>query len=280
LRPGESLDYSHPICARYYSDEFFDADIPMYLQRARINGSPILELGCGTGRILIPLAQAGFHIAGIELYPSMLKATGEKIAELDEPVRKRIKLIQADMSAFCLKQRFKMAYISANTMFHLPSQKQQQCLECVYYALKPGGEILIDCESHTSMITAQECIGLLSRCDDYDEDGKAVSVRSWITQIDVKRRIMQVRTEVTEKDCSGNISKRTYSYTLHWFDKDEMEQLLDTCGFTVTDIYSDWDMRRFSEGHHRMIFAANRGSHEAGRKEIKAMTKPLEVDDR
>jgi SAM-dependent methyltransferase len=252
----DRLSYSHPVCARHYSDEFFDADIRMYLERARINGSPILELGCGTGRILIPLAQAGFQVVGIELYPSMLKIARQRIAELDEPVRRRIKLIQADMSDFSLKQRFNMAYISANTIFHLPHQKQQKCLECVYYALKLGGEILIDCESHTSMIIAQECIGLLSRCDDYDEDGKAVSVRSWITCMDAQRRIMQVRTEVAEKDCSDSISKRTYNHTLHWLDKDEMEQLLTGCGFRVTDIYGDWDMRRFSEGHHRMIFVA------------------------
>jgi SAM-dependent methyltransferase len=258
IYPNDRLNYSHPICARHYSDEFFDADIPMYLQRARINGSPILELGCGTGRILIPLAQAGFHVVGIELYPSMLKIAREKIAELDEPVRKRIKLIQADMSAFCLKQRFNMAYISANTIFHLPRQKQRKCLECVYYALKPGGEILIDCESHTIMITAQECIGLLCRCDDYDEDGKPASVRSWITHIDVKSHIMQMRTEVAEKDCNNNISKRTYDNTFHWLDKDEMEQLLNRCGFRVTGIYGDWDMRRFSEGHHHMIFAATK----------------------
>ena len=248
----ERLSYSHPICARHYSDEFFDADIPMYLERARANGSLILELGCGTGRILIPLAQAGFQAVGMELYSSMLKVAREKIAQLDEPVRKRIKLIQADMSDFSLKQRFNMAYISANTIFHLPRQKQRKCLECVYDALKPGGEILMDCESHTSMITAQECIGLLSRCDDYGEDGKAVSVRSWITCVDVRSRIMQVTTEVTE----DNIRKHTYDHTLHWLDRDEMEQLLAGCGFRVTDIYGDWDMRRFSEGHHRMIFNA------------------------
>lgn len=254
----ERLNYSHPICARHYSDEFFDADIPMYLERARVNGSPILELGCGTGRILIPLAQAGFQVVGIELYPSMLKVAGEKMAELDEPVRKRIKLVQADMSAFRLKQRFNMAYISANTIFHLPRRKQRKCLECVYDALNPGGEILIDCESLTIMTIAQGCIGLLCRCDDYDEDRKSVSIRSWITHVDVKSRIMQMRTEVTEKDCNDNTSRHTYAHTFHWLDKDEMEQLLTGCGFRVTGIYGDRDMRRFSESHHRMIFVAKR----------------------
>jgi SAM-dependent methyltransferase len=254
------LNYSHPVCARHYSDEFFDADIPMYLQHAQHSGSPILELGCGTGRLLIPLALAGFQVIGIDLYASMLKATSEKAARLDEIVRKRVSLLQADMSRFSLRQRFNMAYISANTIFYLSRHKQRGCLECTYDALKPGGTILIDCESFSSMVTAQECIGMLSRCDDYKDGtiGRLASVRSWIANVDLTRRLTHMATEVTEKSCDGDIKKHTYNHTLHWFDKNELEWLLAQCGFRITHIYGDWDMRSFSEGDHRMIFMADR----------------------
>jgi len=223
----------------------------MYLEHARRGGAPILELGCGTGRILIPLAQAGFRIVGIDLYAPMLRVAGEKITQLGEVVRRRIKLIQADMSQFSLKQRFNMVYISANTIFQLSHQKQRACLECAHDALNPGGMILIDCESPGSMSTALECVGMLNRVDDYHD----VSVRSWISYVDLAARLMKVKTEVTKK--SDN-RRHTYNQTLHWLDKAEMERLLAEFGFRVTHIYGDWDMRSFSDGDHRMIFAADR----------------------
>jgi len=223
----------------------------MYLEHARRSGSPILELGCGTGRILVPLAEAGFGIVGIDLYVSMLRVASEKIAKLSEAVRGGISLVQADMSQFILKQRFNMAYISTNTIFQLSLQKQRACLECARDVLKPGGTILMDCESPGSMSTAQECVGMLSRVDNYH----GVSVRSWITCVDLAARSMKIKTEVTEK---GDDRKHTYNQTLHWLDKAEMEHLLAECGYRVTHIYGNWDMRHFSDGDHRMIFVADR----------------------
>lgn len=257
---NDRSNYSHPICARHYSDEFFDADIPMYLKHAQRSGSPVLELGCGTGRLLIPLAQAGFTVVGLDLYAPMLKAASEKIAKLDEAARRRISLVQADMSRFSLKQHFNMAYISANTIFHLSRQEQRECLKHIRDALKPGGAILIDCESPSSMTTARECVGMLNRCDDYGEEntGKTASIRSWIMDVELARCLMRVRTEVTEESHSGDVKKWTYEHTLHWFDKDELEHLLAESGFTTRYVYGDWDMRLFSENDHRMIFAAGK----------------------
>ena len=48
-------------------------DIPFYLQQAKAHGGPILELGCGTGRVTIPLASNGFEVVGIDISPSMIQ---------------------------------------------------------------------------------------------------------------------------------------------------------------------------------------------------------------
>ena len=327
MNSNDRLSYSHSICAHHYSDEFFDADIPMYLDHARRSGSPILELGCGTGRLLIPLAQAGLRVVGLDLYAPMLRMASEKIAKLDEDTRKRITLLQADMSRFSLRRGFNMAYVSANTIFHLSRQEQRECLECAHDALKYGGTILIDCESSSSIATAQECVGMLNRCDDYEEDasrgprvrggceevgsrvaecddagrmsalpeevgaGKITSVRSWITDVDLVERVMCTRVEITERSRDGDNSRlaesslwkrlerrrengggrlrceevgkvqehsSTYNHILHWLDRDELERLLNECGFRTTRIYGGWDMRSFSEEDHRMIFVAER----------------------
>src|SRR6187401_1868218 len=59
--------------AEYYDcDHAVTEDVPFYLQLARQCGSPVLELACGTGRVLIPLARAGFELHGIDISANML----------------------------------------------------------------------------------------------------------------------------------------------------------------------------------------------------------------
>jgi 2-polyprenyl-3-methyl-5-hydroxy-6-metoxy-1,4-benzoquinol methylase len=56
-------------------------DLPFYLNKANKYGDPILELGCGTGRITIPLAKEGFSITGLDLLINMLKEAKRKSKE-------------------------------------------------------------------------------------------------------------------------------------------------------------------------------------------------------
>ena len=109
------------------------------------------------------------------------------------------------------------------------------------------------------MSTAQECVGMLSRFDDYPDDhaGKSASVRSWITCVDLADRRMRVRTGITEKSSDAKVEKYTYNHTLHWFGRIEMQRLLSECGFRTIHVYGDWDMSRFSDSDHRMIFVAD-----------------------
>jgi ubiquinone/menaquinone biosynthesis C-methylase UbiE len=65
------------------------ADIPFYLHYARQCGSPLLELACGTGRVLIPLAQAGFELYGIDISANMLAVCRRSVPRLTPKVRAR-----------------------------------------------------------------------------------------------------------------------------------------------------------------------------------------------
>ena len=80
---------------------FFDADYAGYLDDlplleayAQRTGSPLLELGCGTGRLLIPLAQAGYRVTGVEISPEMLRIARAKAEAAG--VTESVTLIEGD----------------------------------------------------------------------------------------------------------------------------------------------------------------------------------------
>ena len=68
--------------APWYDLEFarFDADLELYLGYAGIVGGPILEPACGTGRLLVPLAEAGYSVLGVDSSPAMIEQARRRIA--------------------------------------------------------------------------------------------------------------------------------------------------------------------------------------------------------
>src|ERR1051326_5853005 len=81
-------------------------DVDFYVEEAKAAGGPALEIGCGTGRILIPTARAGVTITGLDGSTEMLARARAKLAAEPAPVRQRATLVQADMRDFELGARF------------------------------------------------------------------------------------------------------------------------------------------------------------------------------
>ena len=62
-------------------------DVAFFVEMARETGGPVLEVGCGTGRVLIPTARAGVSISGLDASPSMLKVCRESLSRAPEDLR-------------------------------------------------------------------------------------------------------------------------------------------------------------------------------------------------
>src|SRR5713226_6914921 len=94
-------------------------DVEFYVEEARKAGSPVLEIGCGTGRILLPIAEAGISIVGLDLAPPMLDIARQKVARLPAETQARIGLLEGDMRDFALKRRFNLVLIPYRAFLHL-----------------------------------------------------------------------------------------------------------------------------------------------------------------
>jgi len=119
-------------------------DIEFYAGLCRDAGAA-LELGCGTGRILIPAARAGCRITGLDQSAGMLARCRAKMDALPPGVREGISLVQADMMAFHLSRKFPLAIAPFRPIQHLTAVADQLAfLHCVREHLAPGGRLVFD----------------------------------------------------------------------------------------------------------------------------------------
>src|SRR5689334_10575272 len=94
-------------------------DIDFFVDAATASRGPVLEVGCGSGRVLIPTARAGIDVVGLDLSPRMLDICRKRLSEEPEAVRSRVRLAQGDMRHFDLEQTFSLATIPFRPFQHL-----------------------------------------------------------------------------------------------------------------------------------------------------------------
>jgi len=111
-------------------------DLPFWLSLAVQQGGPILELGCGTGRVALPLARAGYAVYGVDRDASMLAFLQ---ASLLSSTCLSLIMIQADLTAFHLEKNFSLILLPCNTFTTLSSNERRAMLVCVKNHLTKGG---------------------------------------------------------------------------------------------------------------------------------------------
>lgn len=103
-----------------------------------------LELGCGTGRLGIPMAMSGVRVVGVDNSRRMLEYCQEKIAVLGD-VSGRLDLIEGDMRSFAFARDFGLIIMPYRAFMHLlTAEERRGCLECVYRHLRPGGRFILN----------------------------------------------------------------------------------------------------------------------------------------
>jgi SAM-dependent methyltransferase len=133
--------------------EFYDhvvpyrerSDVAFFVEAAKETQGPVLEVGCGTGRVLIPTARAGIDIVGLDLSNHMLAVCRERLLDEPEEVQSRVRLVQADMRSFALPQSFRLVTLPFRPFQHLETVADQlSCLACIHHHLDKGGRLVLD----------------------------------------------------------------------------------------------------------------------------------------
>jgi SAM-dependent methyltransferase len=238
-----------------YAD--YDDDLPVLEAYAARTGGPLLELGCGTGRALIPLAEAGYDVTGIELSPAML-ARAQSRAEA-AGVADRVRLIQGDYTTAPLGGPYKFAYIVMNTFLHLPDREAQlAALRHWREHLAPRGLLLIDVY-HPDVAQLAALDGRLEWDKTWQDTETGETILKFVTRtLDVAEQTMHVNMVYDAIAADGQVRRTVVPFDARYIWRFEGELLLEQAGYTVEALYGDWDMGPFENTSDRMIFVARR----------------------
>jgi len=232
--------------------EFYDyvvpyrerGDVNFFVDLARQSGGPVLEIGCGTGRVLIPTARAGIEIAGLDASPSMLAVCREKLAHEPREVQSHATLTEGDMRRFDLGRQFRLVTIPFRPFQHLMTVEDQlACLQTVHRHLMAGGQLVLDLFNPAFPHLADEkFFEELNREPPFTmPDGRKVLRRHHILARDFFQQTQDVELiyRVTYPD--GHEKRLVHRFTMRYLFRFEAEHLLARSGFEVEDVYADFE---------------------------------------
>jgi SAM-dependent methyltransferase len=246
----------YDLIAPFYDIEHahFDEDLSLYMNFAGLCGGPLLELACGSGRLLVPLAREGYELTGVDSSASMLNLAREALEQAG--VAAKCKLVQENMYSLHLGQQFRMAFIALGSFGHIYTRKEQrQTLATVHNHLVPRGRFILDI-SNADVRYMEHLSGQLLLQGTWPRDDGAM-LSHFVSPASSPSRHLLELTHFYEEHRQGEAVKRTLIRThLYLFERNEMELLLEEAGFVITDVYGDYELTPFEHDSPRMIFIA------------------------
>ncbi len=234
-------------------------DLDFYVALAQRAGWPILEIGCGTGRVLVPLAQAGFEVTGVDVAPGMLERARTRVERAG--VGSRVRLVEEDARRLDLYQHFPLAIVALNSFLHFTSDDDQiDVLRSLWRHLRPGGLLVLDLPNPEPALLGE--VGgqvVLEWVKTDPETGAEVSkLRS--QRVDTARQLVELTLFFDEsgpdEDGRESLRRRTYSLPLRYVYRRELELLLERCGFDVEAVYGGYDLSEYASDSLKLIALA------------------------
>ena len=219
-------------------------DVLFFVDAARESGGPVLEVGCGTGRVLIPTARAGVSITGLDLSPQMLDVCRRGLRQEDHAVQQQVVLVHADMRDFDLSGKFRLATIPFRPFQHLLTVDEQlACLACVWRHLVDGGRLVFDVfnpslDAIVAALTSEE-VG--DEPEFTMPDGRRVVRRQRTVARDRFRQVDQHELIYYVTHPDGRQERLVHAFPLRYLFRFEIEHLLVRAGFEVEHIYASFD---------------------------------------
>ncbi len=236
-------------------------DVPFYLRIAReiCHAQRVLEIGCGSGRLMVPLIEAGLDVTGVDSSAEMLRIAAAHLSRVPGWAAQAHTLIQADARAPLplSPASFDLVVIALNTFLHnLSCEDQLAVLRTARTALPPGGHLVIDIPPNDEM-AYQPDDGQFQLEATFIDPASGQEVRKYVASRIFWATQEQELSYRVERWQEGRLrDEQMFAFRLRHVFRYEMELLLRQSGFALVTWFGDYDLSPYGEGSLRMIALA------------------------
>ncbi len=255
MAPTGFLD---PVFVSYYeqNENGRTTDIPFYLGKAQEANGPVLEAGCGSGRILLPLLQSGLDAEGFDYSQIMLEELSRNLSARSLNAR----AWAARLEDVILDQgKYSLIISGFNTFVHLLDQDSQLgALRRLHDALRIGGTIILDIINPANFdVFSRQALKRTFEATIYDMASEAeIAIWRWFERDLITQRGVYHREYVTSGR-SGTATKAT-EVEFRWTYPEEMKLLLQLAGFSNAKVFGDFNDAPLDEESEMQVWVAQK----------------------
>lgn len=244
--------------ARLYDDDYgeFTADLDLYLPFAERTGGPILEAMCGTGRVLVPLAEEGHTVAGIDISPAMIAVAQSKIEAAHQTQQASAEV--GDIRAIKLKENFALAFVAMNSFMHLATTEDQlSALRSIREHLRRDGLLILDLfNPDPHELTADQ--GVMLHAKSFRSSAGREVQKYVLRRTDFASQTHYVEFVYDEIGADRLVRRDVLPFTMRWLYRFELEHLLAQTGFDIDVLFGSYDLEDYTSDSERLIAIARR----------------------
>ncbi len=241
-----------PLADLYDLEYSHDYDVPFWLSLAEREGDPIVEWGAGTGRLAIPLAEAGFEVTGVEL--------SERMAEKGRKKGGTVEWVRGDMRTAKLRRRYRLAVCAFNSFLCLLGVDDALgFLRNAQEHLEPGGLLGIEVSAFSPEELAEEPGGPELHHDFTRELPDGRLDRFSVSRYDAASQLLRMRLFYELYGASGEPKDRqAHELSIRVVGRAELELMLRLAGFEVEAVYGGFEGEPFSSESDHLVVLARR----------------------
>ncbi len=244
--------------ARYYDAETADRtdDLALYSALAQQHGEPIFDVGCGTGRVLLHLAQEGYRVHGVDNDRAMLERLERKLKAMPH-LRANVTYENADILRYQSDTRYSLVLLTYNALMHFHEQDTQlTLLQRLHALLREDGLLVIDLPNAGETFATQDSDAILLDRTFLDPDSGHIVMLQSTSVLDRTTQLLHVRWIYDELLPDGTVKRLMAPHVLRYFFYPEVRLLLRAAGFEVAAVYGDCEENPFVDGCERMVIYA------------------------